>query len=238
MMRLPPLTDGLMLRRYKRFFADVQLSDGAFATAHCPNTGSMKSCWASGAPVQLSHSDDPRRKLPWTLERIDMGGGWIGVNTGRVNAVMAEALEQGLVSELAGYDRVRREVACVLPGHPPSRLDLRLDLGPGAPAWIEIKNVTLLDGNRLRFPDAASVRGLKHLKLLSDLAARGERAVMLFALNRPEGICFSPAREIDPAYAETLVRVQDLGVELQARRLVHTPDGMVCGEAVPIDLDG
>jgi sugar fermentation stimulation protein A len=237
-MRLPPLTDGLMLRRYKRFLADVRLADGAVVTAHCPNTGSMKGCWSPDAPVQLSRADNPRRKLAWTLERVDMGRGWVGVNTGRVNAVMAEALEQGGIAELAGYARVRTEVTCSRPGHPRSRLDLRLEQGAAPPAWIEVKNVTLLDGHRLRFPDAVSARGLKHLELLAALAAQGDRAVMLFALNRPEGVCFSPARDIDPAYAQALIRVEALGVEVLARRIEHTAEGMVCAEAVPVDLGG
>ncbi|HHH39013.1 MAG TPA: DNA/RNA nuclease SfsA, partial [Sedimenticola sp.] len=94
-MQLPPLTAARMIRRYKRFLADVELADGSLLTVHCPNTGSMKGCWAPGAPVEISFSDNPKRKLAWTLERVDMGGGWVGVHTGRTNAVVAEAIREG-----------------------------------------------------------------------------------------------------------------------------------------------
>ncbi len=235
-MQLPPLTDGRILRRYKRFLADVELADGSLVTAHCPNTGSMKGCWEEGAPVQLSRSDNPKRKLPWTLERVDMGAGWIGVNTGLVNTVMAEGIEAGRIPSLAGYGRLRREVTLELPGHPRSRLDIGLYEGGQPDALVEVKNVTLLDGGRLRFPDAVSERGRKHLDLLLALRERGQRAVMLYALNRPEGECFSPARDIDPAYTQRLQDVAAAGVEVLAVRVLHLGQGIKPGELGPVDL--
>ncbi len=229
-MRLPPLTDGRVLRRYKRFLAEVELADGRLVTAHCPNTGSMRTCWAPGAPVQLSHSDDPRRKLAWTWERVDMGRGWIGINTHRVNAVVAEGIAQGRVPALAGYPEPRREPRLDLPGLPAGRLDLAL----GNDCLVEVKNVTLWEGGCLSFPDAVTVRGRRHLDLLAALAVRGLRAVLLFALNRPEGTCFSPAAHIDPAYAHGLAEAAAAGVEVLAVRVRHRPQAMELGEGVEV----
>ena len=236
-MQLPALTAGRMLCRYKRFFADIELEDGTLITAHCPNTGSMKGCWEPGAPAQISHSDNPRRKLPWTLERVDMGGGWIGVNTSRTNAVVAEAVAQGRVAALAGYPQQRREVSYQLTGGIRSRLDLMLSGSSRPEALVEIKNVTLLEGDRLRFPDAVSERALKHLNCLQAAVEQGLRGVILFALNRPEGSCFSPAGRIDPAYAKRLEEVLALGVEAIALRIRYTGKGMIGEGIVPVVLD-
>jgi sugar fermentation stimulation protein A len=222
-MDLPPLYDGRILRRYKRFLADVDLDDGRRVTAHCPNTGSMRTCWEPGAPVQLVHSDNPKRKLAWTLERVDMGAGWIGVNTHRVNTVIAEAASGGKIPGLEALREVRREVRVdEAAGHPAARLDLLLS-GEGALAYVEVKNVTLLEEGRLLFPDAVSVRATRHLQVLQGLADSGRRAVILFALNRPEGRSFSPAEAIDPVYAATLRDVVANGVEVVAVRLHHGP---------------
>ena len=225
-MRLPPLTQGVILRRYKRFLADIELVDGSMVTAHCPNTGAMTGCWEPGAPVQLSHSDNPKRKLAWTLERVDMGGGWIGVNTSRTNAVVEEALKAGCISELNGYRTLRREVRFEPSDHLRSRLDFFLSEGDRVDAYVEVKNVTLLDGDRLRFPDAVSERGRKHLDVLREAVDLGYRGMILFALNRPEGHGFSPAETIDPAYAQRLREVMASGVEAVALRIRHTDTGM------------
>jgi len=235
-MLLPPLTDGIIHRRYKRFLADVELKNGALVIAHCPNTGAMTGCWEPGAPVQLSYSDNPKRKLPWTLERVDMGQGWIGVNTMRTNAVVVEAIEAGRLPVLAGYKALRREVTFEAPGCPVSRLDIYLSEGEKQDAFIEVKNVTLWDGERLRFPDAPSKRGRKHLEVLREAVCQGYRGVMLFALNRPEGDCFSPADDVDPAYSGLLKEVSQQGVEVLAVRIRHTVDGMLAEEMVRVDL--
>lgn len=234
-MQLPPLTTGRILRRYKRFLADVVLDDGTEVVAHCPNTGAMTGCWTPDAPVQLSHSDNPKRKLAWTLERVDMGRGWVGVNTHRVNPVVAEAVEQGRVPGLTGYGQLRREVAVTAAGEK-ARLDLVLEQGDTADAFIEIKCVTLLDGDRLRFPDAVSVRGLKHLDVLAGLVAEGYRAVMLYALNRPEGVAFSPADAVDPVYGARLREVAAAGVEVRALRIDHGVQTMTVGGEMPVRL--
>jgi sugar fermentation stimulation protein A len=236
-MQLPKLTPGRILRRYKRFLADVELETGELVTAHCPNTGSMRSCWEPEAPVELSYHEDPRRKLAWTLERVDMGAGWIGVHTGRTNGVMAEGIEAGRIPPLAGYGTLRREVRFELDGHPRSRLDLKLSDGSAPDALVEVKNVTLLEGDWLRFPDAVSERGRKHLDVLVGAHALGWRAVMLFAVNRPEGRLFGPAA-IDPSYAARLREVARSGVEVLAVRIEHGPDWMRAGPLVAVDLEG
>ncbi len=234
-MRLPPLVNGWILRRYQRFLADVELADGRRVVAHVPNTGRMTGCWAPGAPVQLSHSDDPRRKLAWTLERVDMGGGWIGVNTHRVNGVVEEGVRQGRVPGLKGYRHTRREVMADVVSAA-SRLDLLLEEGPAPPAWVEIKNTTLLVENALCFPDAVTTRGRKHLETLERLRHAGFRAVILFALNRPEGELFRPADEVDPEYGRALRRVVAEGVEAIAVRLRHGVDSIEMDGSVPVAL--
>jgi len=234
-MLLPPLSDGRMVRRYKRFLADVVLADGREVTAHCPNTGAMTGCWEPGAPVQLSHSDDPRRKLAWTLERVDMGGGWVGVNTHRVNPVVAEAVAAGAVPALAGYGTLRREVT-VTPGEHKARLDLLLQQPDRADAYVEIKCVTLPEGDRLRFPDAVSERGRRHLDCLAALVAQGHRGVMVYALNRPEGRAFGPADAVDPAYGRRLREVSAQGVEVLALRIAHDGREMRVSGEVAVEL--
>jgi sugar fermentation stimulation protein A len=228
-MRLPTLTDGRLLRRYKRFLADVELPDGRIVTAHCPNTGSMRSCLADKAAVQLSYHDNPRRKLKWTLERIDMGNGWIGVNTVLVNSVIANALEKGQIGQFSGLGPIQREVKVERPGLEASRLDFVIADESGQSVYTEVKNVTLFEDDFLQFPDAVSVRAVKHLNLLRQLAGEGNRSVILFAINRPEGSCFRPAWEIDPDYARALKAAVKDGVELLPIRLIHRQQEIVVG---------
>ena len=196
----------------------------------------MMTCWEPGAPVQLTGADNPRRKLAWTLERVDMGGGWIGVNTQRPNQVMAEGIAAGRIPALAGYGRLRREVRFAGDGGHCGRIDIGLEDDARAPALVEVKNVTLLDGAHLRFPDARSERGRKHLALLTQAVAAGRRGVMLFALNRPEGECFAPAWDIDRRYGEALLMAVAAGVEVLAVRMVHAADGIESGAGVAVDL--
>lgn len=236
-MKLPPLFDGVILRRYKRFLADVELTDGRIVTAHCPNTGSMRGCWKPGAAVQISHSDNPKRKLAWTLERVDMGQGWVGVHTGRTNPVIGEALQQERIVTLSGYKNLRSEVRFASAGGARARFDFLLCEGEQSDAWIEVKNVTLWEEDRLRFPDARTERGRKHLELLAEVCQQGKRGVMIYAINRPEGECFSPADGIDPDYGETLRRVVDQsGLEVLAVRIAHQSQALEAAEMVPVEL--
>jgi sugar fermentation stimulation protein A len=236
-MQLPPLTNGRILRRYKRFLADIELDTGEVITAHCPNTGSMLGCWRPGAPVQVSHSDNPRRKLAWTLERVDMGQGWVGVHTGRTNPVIEEAIREGRIDELKGYHCIRREVE-FRHGDEKSRFDFRLSQGDRADAWVEVKNVTLWQGAALGFPDAVTLRGRKHLEQLAQACRQGSRGVMVYALNRPEGDYFRTADEIDPEYGATLRRVvREPGVEIVALRIEHGENGSWVESPVEVVLD-
>jgi sugar fermentation stimulation protein A len=197
----------------------------------------MESCWEPGAPVELSYSDNPRRKLPWTLERVDMGNGWIGVNTMRTNGVIAEGVERGKIPQLLDYRLLKREVSFQGESGLSARFDMLLQQGGQPDAFVEVKNVTLLDGDRVRFPDAVTERGRKHLDLLSEAVDKGLRAVLLFAVNRPEGDCFSPAETIDSAYSRRLREVVGHGVEALAVRIEHTGDGLWVGGPVPMDLE-
>lgn len=241
-MQLPPLYNATLLRRYKRFLADLVLDDGREITAHCPNTGTMLGCWAPGVRAQVSHSNNPKRKLAWTLERIDMGNGWIGVHTGRGNALVAEAIAAGEITALTQgtpWQRIEREPTVKLPDMPPSRLDLLLHPAPDSGqrhVYIEIKNATLWQGDHIAFPDAVTQRGRKHLELLRQLAAAGHRSLLIFTVNRPEGDYLAPAWEIDPAYGEALARVVRHGVEVLALRVAHGEQTLTVGAALPVDL--
>ena len=232
MLLLPPLSPGTLIKRYKRFLADVELPDIGIVTAHCPNTGAMTSCWAPGAPALLSHSDNPKRKLPWTLECVDMGRGWVGVNTSRVNLAIGAAIRHGAIEALDDYPVIHGEPRVAFDGHPPSRFDLLLENGSRRPCYVEVKNTTLLVGEAVMFPDAVTERGRKHLELLALAVKRGFRGVILFAVNRPEGRWFEPAAAIDPRYADTLDRVVEAGVEVVVVRLRHAGDTLVATGSV------
>jgi sugar fermentation stimulation protein A len=236
-LELPPLFDGTIVKRYKRFLADVTLASGEEVVAHCPNTGSMAGCWTPGAPVQLSASDNPKRKLKWTLERVDMGNGWIGVNTTRVNPIVRSFVEAGEIETLRGYGEIKSEPGYSPEGFERSRFDLLLE-NPGLPTcYVEIKNTTLVRGNEIQFPDAVTARGRKHLELLQHAVCCGYRGVILFAVNRPEGNIFRAASDIDPEYHQALVRAHANGVEILPFRLKHTATGIVAGETLPFSLD-
>lgn len=227
-----PLIAGRLVRRYKRFLADVVLDDGRTVTVHVPNSGSMMGLDAPGSAVLVSDSLDDGRKLRLTLERVRSGRGWVGVNTMLPNRIVREGVERGLVAELAGYDEVRSEVVC----GPHSRIDLRLG-SPGRPsAWVEVKNTTLRDGAVARFPDSVTERGLKHLEELTRLVRGGERAVMFFLVNRTDCSAMGPADTIDPAYGAGLRRAQSRGVELLAYRVRFRGPCATVADRVPVVL--
>ena len=228
-----PLQAGRLIRRYKRFLADVELADGSVVTAHCPNSGSMATCKEPGQAVYIQPADSPKRKLKYTWELYHSGASWVGVNTHRANAVVAEAIAAGDVPELAGYAGLRREVKY----GKNSRIDVLLEDPERGACHVEVKNATLLapDG-RVRFPDAVTERGRKHLDELADVVADGGRAVMLFLVNRADGDGFGPADHIDPAYGERLRAVAAAGVEVLAYRTRITPEGIGVAAAEAVDL--
>jgi sugar fermentation stimulation protein A len=230
----PPLIAGWLLRRYHRFFVDVELADGRVVTAHCPNTGRMSTCCTPGWEVRLSPADNPRRKLRYTLEMIHNGRCWIGVNTLRANPLVAEAITGGRIPELTGATRLAREVRWQ-----GSRLDLMLET-PAGTCFVEVKNVTLVDehtGDYL-FPDAVTARGLKHLHALADIRSSGRRAVLFFAIQRSDGRHFRSAAEIDPEYAAGLCQVQAAGVEVLTYRFAVDPAGAGVAERVALAGSG
>lgn len=228
----PPLRAGCLLRRYRRFLADIALENGEIITAHCPNPGSMKTCLGPGWPVRVSYHTDPRRKLAYTLEMIHNGQCWIGVNTLRTNAVVAEALALQQIPELAEYSDIRPEV----PYGDKSRIDFLLS-GPGLPdCYLEVKHVSLLLGQEYAFPDAVTLRGRKHLQELLQIQQQGARAVQIFVVQRSDGVCFRAAHEIDPDYAQTLCAAKQAGLEVLVYGVTVTPTGLKLGAAIPFSL--
>lgn len=219
-------------KRYKRFFADVVLDNGTKATAHCPNTGSMATCMSPGATVWLTFSDDPKRKLKWTWELTETDGGYIGINTMMPNRVVEHSIRAGLLPELSGYSGIQREVKYGTN----SRIDILLT-GDGRPdCYVEIKNTTLFNGVNVLFPDAVTERGQKHLRELAAMAKKGHRAVIFFFVNRPEGMAFAPADDIDPVYGKLLREVHKAGVEIIAYRAGHSMDGITTTSSLEIKL--
>ena len=214
----PPLLQGRLQRRYKRFFADVILDSGELVVAHCPNTGSMKNCLVKDGVCWLSESDNPKRKLKYTLEAVTAEfGGVAGVNTGRTNKLVAEALKNNRIKELSEYSVIEPEIRF---GEENSRLDFRLRRSPEAekPAdicFVEVKNLTLgLEGGLGAFPDAVTSRGAKHLRELLLARQQGYRAALFFCVQHTGVNRATVAKDIDPTYAETLLEVTNAGVEV------------------------
>lgn len=233
----PPLVEGRLLRRYKRFLADVQLPDGEMITAHTANTGAMTGCAESGRRVWLSRSDNPKRKYPHTWELIEVRDGVLaGINTQLSNLLVREAIENGRVPELAGYGRIRSEVRY---GEERSRIDLLLDSPDDEKSiccYVEVKNVTLVDDGIARFPDAVSVRASKHLRELMSVVRAGQRAVIFFCVQRGDVREVRPADQIDPLYGETLREAVICGVECLAYGADVSAQEVALRRALPVAL--
>ena len=206
----PELIPGILVKRYKRFMADVKLADGEVVTAHCPNSGSMRECCEPGRPVYLSFHDNPKRKLKYTWELIEMPTSIVGINTLIPNRLVAESIKAGLVSDLNGYDNIAREVKT----SDNTRLDILLSSEDGNRCYVEIKNCTLVKEGVACFPDAVTSRGLKHLVELSSLVSKGFRCVIFYVIQRMDANIFQPADHIDPAYGRELRQVLKHGVEI------------------------
>jgi sugar fermentation stimulation protein A len=205
-----PLVRGTLLRRYKRFLSDVLLDSGETVTAHVANSGAMTGLADAGLEVWLSPAANPARKLAWSWELARVDGHLVGINTAHPNAIVAEAVAAGTIAELVGYASGRREV----PYGRNSRIDLLLEQ-PGRPrCYVEVKNVHLKRGDDACFPDAVTVRGTKHLGELRDMVAAGQRAVMLFLVQRGDCRRFTPAADVDPTYARELALAVAKGVEV------------------------
>jgi sugar fermentation stimulation protein A len=227
-----PLTHGRLIQRYKRFLADVKLDDGKKTTAHCTNSGSMKSCLEEDAEVYMTPVDDPNRKTKYTWEMIKINGSWVGINTNVPNRLAYEALKNGEIKKLSGYDKVKREVT-----FENSRFDIYAE-NSKEQLFVEVKNVTLKDGNYALFPDAITKRGKKHLESLIRVKEQGIRAAMLYVIQRTDVEIFSPAWNIDPEYAKTLKKAYDKGVEIIPVQAKVTPEEIYISKELPFELNG
>lgn len=207
------LIEGRLVKRYKRFFADVELADGSLVTAHCANTGAMTGIKTPGLTVWLSRADNPKRKLKYTWELVEAEGTVIGALPHLANALAEEAVQAGRISELTGYDSVRREVKY----GENSRIDLLLEGASRPPCWVEVKNVHWRRAaGCVEFPDAVTARGARHLAELTGRVECGERAVQLFIVQRNDCRLLRPAEDVDPVYAAALRAAAAAGVEVLA----------------------
>ncbi|MCF4968212.1 DNA/RNA nuclease SfsA [Nostoc sp. CMAA1605] len=225
--RYPPLQPGILLKRYKRFFADVQLASGEVVTAHCPNTGPMTGVSTIGSAVQLSQSDNPNRKLAYTLELIQVHDNqptWVGVNTALPNRIVKLALTKHLFPELGDYSQIKGEV--VYGVDKKSRIDFLLTGNDTErPIYLEVKNTTWCTGTLALFPDTETTRGQKHLRELMALLPN-MRAVMLYFINRGDCTEFAPGDSADPVYGKLLRDAIALGVEVLPCRFDISPEGI------------
>ena len=242
-----PVYEAKFLKRYKRFFADVEI-DGETVTAHCPNTGSMKTCIEEGIDCLVSYTDDPKRKLKYTLELTKPGKSWVGVNTGRPNKMVEELFYHSPLEHWKQYDRCATEVKI----NDKSRIDLVLwnskDFDKKKPKpediqnhqvfhFIEVKNVTLKVGKQAQFPDAETTRGQKHLIELMDLVDAGQGAEILFTVQRGDVDSFAPAEEIDPKYTNLLREAKEKGVFITPLKAKLTKkETSLLDETYPLDI--
>lgn len=231
-MKFPtPLIEGALVRRYKRFLADVELPDGSIVTAHTPNTGSMKGLCEPGARVWLRDTGNTDRKYPLSWELVESATGELtGINTGLANSLVREAIEEATVGELQGYDAVRSEVRY---GRENSRVDLVLE-GTTGRCYVEVKNVTLVESTVALFPDAVTTRGARHLRELAGAVQAGHRAVIFYCVQRGDAGEVRPADHIDPLYGRTLREAMAQGVEALAYRARVTPGEIRLMERLPV----
>jgi len=226
-----PLTRGVLVERYKRFFADVKLDDGTIVTAHCANSGSMLSVKEPGSTVWISPNQNPKAKLDWRWEMIEVEGVKVGINTMHPNRIVEEAINANKIKELTGYKTLRREVKY---GSENSRIDLLLE-DPGL-CYVEVKNVTLKRGARAEFPDSVTTRGAKHLRELSQMVREGHRAVMVYHVQRPDCDAFSIADDIDPAYATELAAAIKAGVEVLCYQCKLSEEEIILDKPLKISI--
>lgn len=223
----PALYLGILIKRYKRFFADIELETGEVITAHCPNTGPMTGVCQIGSRVMVSRSENPKRKLAYTWELIEVNDAvptWVGVNTALPNRVIKSALEAYLLPELGNYSKIRQEVA--YGRDKKSRIDFLLTGDEdNRPIYVEVKNTTWAQGMTALFPDTVTTRGQKHLRELTELLPTA-RAVMLYYINRGDCLYFAPGDEADAEYGALFRKAIAQGVEILPCRFDITPEGI------------
>lgn len=232
-MRFPaPLIKGTLIKRYKRFLADVALEDGREVTAHCANPGAMTGLKDPGAEVWLSPATNPKRKLKYTWELLRIGEGLVGINTAHPNAIAEEAIAAGKVPELTGYASLRREVKY----GQNSRIDILLEDPARPPCYVEVKNVHLKRNGAAEFPDSVTKRGAKHLVELGDMVDAGNRAVMFYMVQREDCDGFQIAADIDPDYGAGLKIAIERGVEILCYQCKLSTQDIVLDR--PIEFSG
>lgn len=226
-----PLLKGKILKRYKRFFADIELGGGV-VTAHCPNTGSLKSCWEAGRAAFVSESSNPDRKLKFTLELTEApSGALVGVNTGWPNKLVKEAFNDGVVADWKKFKQIQMEVKI----SKETRLDGCFFTESGNRCYFEVKNVTLQQNKTAFFPDAETIRGQKHLEELMKLKAQGYEAEIIFVIQREDCEAFSPAVEFDPVYSLLLKQAYEQGVIIRPLVVNVSPMGLrITGQELPV----
>lgn len=230
-MKLPPIRQkGILIKRYKRFLADILINDNETLTVHCPNSGSMRGCSEPGMEVIISKSDNPKRKYGWTLEMVK-GNGWIGINTGITNKIIHEALENGIINDFGKIKSIKPEIKV----SEKSRLDFFLETEDGQ-VYLEVKNCSLARNRIAMFPDAITTRGTRHLLELDRLRDNNVITAVLFCIQRDDSDQFSPAADIDPVYAKTLKQVQARGVWVLAYQTVTRPEEIFLKNKLPVIL--
>ena len=217
-MKFENLVYGKLIRRYKRFLADVELESGEVVVAHTTNSGSLKSCIVPGAPVTLSPANNPKRKTKYTWEMIKIRDTWVGINTNVANDLAEELLKNNIINGLPEFTLVKREVK-----FSDSRFDFYCETEDDK-YFIEVKNVTYREGDYALFPDARTTRGLKHLNTLVEAIDNGYKAAMIYIIQRDDTKIFAPAKEIDPDYAKALKRVHKAGVEIFPVQMKVSPE--------------
>lgn len=233
MIEWPALIKGTLIKRYKRFKADVKLGNGHIVTAFCPNTGSMRSCSEPGRTVYLSRHNRPDRKLKYTWEMIEMPSSLVGINTGIPNKLVKKSIEDRVIKELSDFEKIRSEVKY----GENSRIDILLESNKSkSKTFIEVKNCTLMEEGTGYFPDAVTSRGLKHLHELQREARKGNRAVMFYLIQRMDVTRFEPASHIDPAYSQELKKACSNGVEILAYDVSISMKGISIKSPIPYTL--
>jgi len=228
-----PLIRGTLIKRYKRFLADIELENGETVTAHCANPGAMTGLKDPGLTAYLSTSDNPKRKLKYSLEVLEINGGLVGINTAHPNRIVEEAIKANQIAELTGYDNLRREVKY----GENSRIDILLEDTSKPLTYVEVKNVHFLRQSDLaEFPDSVTARGTKHLHELARMAAAGHRAVMFYLVQRTDCRRFSIAEDVDPTYAEALISARNAGVETLCYDCEIDLNRITVRQALDIDL--
>jgi len=230
-----PFIEGILIKRYKRFLADIELADGSIITAHTPNTGAMTGCSTPGARVWVRDTGKPDRKYPYSWEIVESNHDvLVGIHTGLSNKLVQEAISNGVIKELQSYYNILTEVPY---GDEKSRIDLLLkkdDANDTEQCYVEVKNVTLVENNIAYFPDAISIRGTRHLRELMKMVNQGHRAVIFYCVQRSDATEVRPAVSIDPAYSETLRKAVQTGVEAMAYRASVSIKEINLVEPIPV----